>query len=416
MRRRLQMMGMAVILSLSLLAGCGNQGANGDTQNPTESQVESETNTETEKESQTETDASTEVESETSTESESESQTESESESEQESEADKQPESDKKPEEDKQPESEQKPEEDKQPESDKKPEADKQPESEKESESEKVPAHTHKYTEKITKTATCEAKGVKTYTCSCGDSYTKDIKATGHSFGEYKYNNDATQSKDGTKTRTCSACGKKETKTAEGTKLPTDPYSLKAVNSLNDIKSVGTMTDADSSIYYTVLENIKAGKYEKVRFIAANGDQFCMWNVRIKDERLQDESGITTYYWFLAPINEKFSDGNKYCNESGTDATSVEKRMTTLCRYVSSPTNESWINDTTNVPDAYREINTKDCPVELYKIEEVDDKMMYVWVESTNCYQEGIGTCGGRSIVKFNFVSILRNHLTSSAV
>ena len=36
-----------------------------------------------------------------------------------------------------------------------------------------------------------------------------------HTFGEYVSNNDATTEKDGTKTRTCSVCGKKETVTEE---------------------------------------------------------------------------------------------------------------------------------------------------------------------------------------------------------
>lgn len=39
--------------------------------------------------------------------------------------------------------------------------------------------HTHKYTSKVTKNATCTSKGVKTYKCSCGASYTKPIPATG---------------------------------------------------------------------------------------------------------------------------------------------------------------------------------------------------------------------------------------------
>ena len=43
--------------------------------------------------------------------------------------------------------------------------------------------------------------------------------ANGHSFGEYVYNNDATTKADGTKTRTCSVCGAKDTVTAEGTKV-----------------------------------------------------------------------------------------------------------------------------------------------------------------------------------------------------
>ncbi len=40
--------------------------------------------------------------------------------------------------------------------------------------------HTHSYTSSITKKATCTTDGIKTFTCSCGDSYTETIKATGH--------------------------------------------------------------------------------------------------------------------------------------------------------------------------------------------------------------------------------------------
>lgn len=62
---------------------------------------------------------------------------------------------------------------------------------------------THKYTN------SCDA------TCNvCGTP-----RQAGHTFGAYVYNNDATTTKDGTKTRTCSACGEKETVTAAGTKL-----------------------------------------------------------------------------------------------------------------------------------------------------------------------------------------------------
>ncbi len=40
--------------------------------------------------------------------------------------------------------------------------------------------HSHSYTSAVTTAATCENKGVKTFTCSCGDSYTEEIPATGH--------------------------------------------------------------------------------------------------------------------------------------------------------------------------------------------------------------------------------------------
>ena len=79
-------------------------------------------------------------------------------------------------------------------------------------------AHVHNYTAAVTKAATCAEEGVKTYTCSCGSSYTEAVPVVAHSFGEYVYNDDATTEADGTKTATCSICGKTDTVTAEGTK------------------------------------------------------------------------------------------------------------------------------------------------------------------------------------------------------
>ena len=79
-------------------------------------------------------------------------------------------------------------------------------------------AHVHNYTAAVTKAATCAEEGVKTYTCSCGSSYTETVPVIAHSFGDYIYNDDATTEKDGTRTATCSVCGKTDTVTAEGTK------------------------------------------------------------------------------------------------------------------------------------------------------------------------------------------------------
>ena len=41
-------------------------------------------------------------------------------------------------------------------------------------------AHTHNYTPAVTTDPTCEAEGVKTFTCGCGDAYTEAIPALGH--------------------------------------------------------------------------------------------------------------------------------------------------------------------------------------------------------------------------------------------
>lgn len=42
--------------------------------------------------------------------------------------------------------------------------------------------HTHSYSSSVTKEATCTTEGVRTYTCSCGHTYTEPIPATGHNF------------------------------------------------------------------------------------------------------------------------------------------------------------------------------------------------------------------------------------------
>lgn len=79
-------------------------------------------------------------------------------------------------------------------------------------------AHVHSYTETITTPPACTTDGVKMFSCSCGSSYTEAVPATGHIWGDYAYNNDATTESDGTKTRCCTVCGERETVTAEGTR------------------------------------------------------------------------------------------------------------------------------------------------------------------------------------------------------
>ncbi|MBO5982814.1 MAG: hypothetical protein J6Q06_02970, partial [Clostridia bacterium] len=53
----------------------------------------------------------------------------------------------------------------------------------------------HVYAEEVTTPAGCETVGEMTYTCQCGDSYTEEIPATGHAYGEWAYNNDGTHSR-----------------------------------------------------------------------------------------------------------------------------------------------------------------------------------------------------------------------------
>ena len=43
-------------------------------------------------------------------------------------------------------------------------------------------AHTHNYNSAVTSQPSCANNGVRTYTCSCGDSYTESIPATSHNW------------------------------------------------------------------------------------------------------------------------------------------------------------------------------------------------------------------------------------------
>jgi hypothetical protein len=61
-------------------------------------------------------------------------------------------------------------------------------------------------------------------TCDTACNICGTTRTTNHQFGSYVYNNDATASANGTKTRTCSVCGDTETVTAVGTKW-TNPFS-----------------------------------------------------------------------------------------------------------------------------------------------------------------------------------------------
>ncbi len=66
-------------------------------------------------------------------------------------------------------------------------------------------AHTHEYTSSVTTKATCTTEGVRTYTCTCGDSYTEAIDVLGHN-----YKTTTTQptcAEAGKTVTTCSRCG-----------------------------------------------------------------------------------------------------------------------------------------------------------------------------------------------------------------
>ena len=69
--------------------------------------------------------------------------------------------------------------------------------------------HSHEYTGEVTTEAGCETDGEMTYTCACGDSYTKEIPATGHNV-VLKESEAATCELNGYEYYACEYCGGQE--------------------------------------------------------------------------------------------------------------------------------------------------------------------------------------------------------------
>ena len=74
--------------------------------------------------------------------------------------------------------------------------------------------HEHSYTKTVLSNATCSTAGTVKYTCSCGDSYTETIPATGHKSSGWIVDKAASIGVKGSKHKECTVC-KKVLETAE---------------------------------------------------------------------------------------------------------------------------------------------------------------------------------------------------------
>lgn len=69
-------------------------------------------------------------------------------------------------------------------------------------------AHVYELIEEIP--ADCLYAGIKIYSCECGESYTEEVPASGHSFGEWQVSTPSTCIKEGVEKRVCERCGEEE--------------------------------------------------------------------------------------------------------------------------------------------------------------------------------------------------------------
>lgn len=158
--------------------------------------------------------------------------------------------------------------------------------------------HIHDYGEGVVTTEPgCETVGEKTYTCSCGDSYTEEIPATGHSYDAGVVTTDPTCTEAGVKTYTCSGCGTTKTESVaalghsyDAGEITTDPTCTDA----------GVKTFTCSGCGATKTESVAALGHDYQDGKCANCGDVCP---------AQDENGIFqigTYeelLWFAEAVN-----------------------------------------------------------------------------------------------------------------
>ena len=150
---------------------------------------------------------------------------------------------------------------------------------EKSNEGEKTLSHEHSWKEdsKKSKNSTCTENGYKYYICSeCNEIKKEEIKATGHSFGEWK-------TVEGVKERKCDKCGFVEKEKIEDSK--TTPTPTPTV-SKNENKIVLHNTNIQNVTSYNILENgiLKPSGADKTvanKIIPAAGEKFIVLPILI---------------------------------------------------------------------------------------------------------------------------------------
>ena len=147
-----------------------------------------------------------------------------------------------------------------------------------------VTVHAHAYTATVTTAATCTTPGVRTYACACGESYTEEIPATGHSYVRTEEN--------GNYVYTCSVCGDSYT----------EPVKTATYDSVSMLTSGGryVLTVYASGGYYAMTHDgttigAQAVTIENGR-ITSDVTESMLWDY--SNGCFSFQSGTTTYYLY----------------------------------------------------------------------------------------------------------------------
>lgn len=147
-----------------------------------------------------------------------------------------------------------------------------------------VTVHAHAYTATVTTAATCTTPGVRTYACACGESYTEEIPAMGHSYVRTEEN--------GNYVYTCSVCGDSYT----------EPVKTATYDSVSRLTSGGryVLTVYANGGYYAMTHDgttigAQAVTIENGR-ITSDVTESMLWDY--SNGCFSFQSGTTTYYLY----------------------------------------------------------------------------------------------------------------------
>ena len=213
--------------------------------------------------------------------------------------------------------------------------------------------HTPNYTIE-TVLPTCTQRGYDIYTCSCGRvKKTNYVKALGHAFGEYFFNDDAECEMDGTETAVClrEGCLAKRTKTKPNTALShsftqylsdknateTEDGTETAVCDRLNCSKTDTKVEIDSAFY-------KEPSYEPLYSFGVLSD------VHLKDTNygFDETYSLTDYQRALT-----------YYYENGADFVSVAGDIVANNRSAHEPENESAMSEWVSELQIYSDYNER---------------------------------------------------------
>ncbi len=173
--------------------------------------------------------------------------------------------------------------------------------------------HSHSYTATVTSEPTCTAQGIKTFKCSCGDSYTESIKAKGHSYSSSIVH--PTCYEDGYTAYVCSECN--------------DSYTVKPTSDWTDWTDI----KPDSGIIET-----------KTQYRTSNYGTFTSYTPNLPDctligQEWESGSSGTIYYTEGWPsgfdtshsIYKNYNNTPKTATETATEKVSVTNAQ---CGYI----------------------------------------------------------------------------------